>query len=89
LDAKTNVNVGETFFTEEKDNFVNLELQDFGFEEFKRRTIDADETTSTLAVSDSSSGFLQHSEARLDRVSIIVLFSFGSVVSMIAISIAY
>jgi hypothetical protein len=58
LDTETDINVGETFFTEEKDNFVNLELQDFRFEEFKRRTIDADKTTSTLAVSDSSSGFL-------------------------------
>ena len=58
LDTDADVNVSETLFTEEKDNFVDLELQNGGFQEFKGRAVDADKTTSTLAVSNSGGSFL-------------------------------
>jgi hypothetical protein len=59
VDADSDISVGETFFTQKKDNFVDLELQDLGFEELNGRTVDTDETVATLAVSDGSSGFLR------------------------------
>ena len=58
VNSDSDVNVGETFFTQKEDNFVDLELQDLGFEEFNGRTVDTDETTTTLTVGDGSSGFL-------------------------------
>ena len=58
VSTDTDVDVSETFFTQEKDDFIHLEFQDLGFEKFKRRTVDTDETTSTLTVGNSSGGFL-------------------------------
>jgi hypothetical protein len=48
LDADSDINVGETFFTQKKDNFVDLELQDLGLEELDGGTVDTDETVTTL-----------------------------------------
>jgi hypothetical protein len=58
LDADSDINVGETFLTQKKNNFVNFELQDLRFKEFDRGTVDADETVTTLAVGNGSGGFL-------------------------------
>ena len=58
VNANSDISVGETFLTQKKDNFVDLELQDLGFKELNGRTVDTDETVTTLAVSDGSSGFL-------------------------------
>jgi len=58
VNANSDISVSETFLTQKKDDFVDLELQDLGFEELNGRTIDTDETVAALAVSDSSSGFL-------------------------------
>ena len=58
LDANADVNVGETLLTEKKEDFVDLELENGGLQEFKRGTVHADETTSTLAVSNSGGSFL-------------------------------
>jgi hypothetical protein len=61
VDTNSDISVGETLFTQEKDNFIDLELQDLGFEEFDGGTVDTDETMTTLAVSNSSGGFLWYS----------------------------
>jgi hypothetical protein len=72
LDAKTDINVGETFFTEEENDFVNLELQNFRFEKFEGGTVDTDKTTSTLTVGNSSSGFLSRKKNRVNIGSLII-----------------
>jgi hypothetical protein len=58
LDADADVDVGELLRADAEDGLVDLELQDLGFEEFNGGTVDTDETMSTLAVSNSSGGFL-------------------------------
>jgi hypothetical protein len=58
VNANSDISVGETFLTQKKDNFVDLELQDLGFKELNGRTIDTDKTVTTLTMSDGSSGFL-------------------------------
>jgi hypothetical protein len=58
LDANSNVNVGETLFTQKKDNFVDLEFQDLRLKELDGRTIDANETMTTLTVGNSGGSFL-------------------------------
>jgi len=59
VDANADVNVAETLLAEEKDDFIDLEFHDLGFEEVKRGSVDTDKTLSALAVSDGSSGFLR------------------------------
>ena len=58
VDANADVNVAETLLAEEKDDFIDLEFHDLGFEEVKRGSVDTDKTLSALAVSDGGGGFL-------------------------------
>jgi len=58
LDTDTDVNVGKLVRADAEDGFVDLELQDIGLDELDGGSVQADETLTGLAVSNSGGGFL-------------------------------
>lgn len=54
-DADTDVNVGELVEANDEERLVDLEAEDLGLNQVQGRTVDLDETTAGLAVSDGGS----------------------------------
>ena len=58
LHANADVNVGKLVRADAEDGLVDLELQDLGLNELNGGSVEADEALASLAVSNSSGGFL-------------------------------
>jgi len=66
LDADADIEVGETLLAKEKDRLKGLKAEDLGLEELDGASVDLNEATALLAVSDSSGGLL--AAENLDRL---------------------